>query len=294
MQPVLSTSLSQYPLLRRGKVRDLFDVGNYLLMVASDRISAFDVIMGEPIPDKGRILTQISLYWFDRLRDIIPHHVVSTNVASIPGLTDEEQSMLEGRSMIVRKTTPLTVECVVRGYLAGSGWKEYQASGTVCGIPLPDGLVVSSQLPEPLFTPSTKADEGHDENITFAQCEEILGTDLAARVRTISLALYTRAREIAAGKGLILADTKFEFGIDAEGSLILIDEALTPDSSRYWLAESYQPGIAQENFDKQVLRDWLETTSWDKQPPPPTLPIDVIHATQQKYSEALHRIVGTP
>lgn len=294
MQPVLSTSLSQYPLLRRGKVRDLFDVGNYLLMVASDRISAFDVIMGEPIPDKGRILTQISLYWFDRLRDIIPHHVVSTNVASIPGLTDEEQSMLEGRSMIVRKTTPLTVECVVRGYLAGSGWKEYQASGTVCGIPLPDGLVVSSQLPEPLFTPSTKADEGHDENITFAQCEEILGTDLAARVRTISLALYTRAREIAAGKGLILADTKFEFGIDAEGSLILIDEALTPDSSRYWLAESYQPGIAQENFDKQVLRDWLETTSWDKQPPPPTLPIDVIHATQQKYTEALHRIVGTP
>lgn len=293
MPSVLSTFLTQYPLLRRGKVRDLFDVGDYLLMVASDRISAFDVVMNEPIPEKGRILTQISLYWFDRLRDIIPHHVVSTNVASIPGLTDEEQSMLEGRSMIVRKTTPLTVECVVRGYLAGSGWKEYQASGTVCGIPLPDGLVVSSQLPEPLFTPSTKAEEGHDENITYAQCETILGADLASRVRTISLALYTHAREIAAGKGLILADTKFEFGIDAEGNLILIDEALTPDSSRYWLAETYQPGIAQENFDKQVLRDWLETTSWNKQPPPPTLPDSVIRATQQKYTEALHRIVGT-
>ena len=294
MPPVLSTSLSQYPLLRRGKVRDLFDLGDHLLMVASDRISAFDVVMGEPIPEKGRILTQISLYWFDILSDIIPHHLVSTNVGSIPHLTPEEQDMLEGRSMIVKKTTPLTVECVVRGYITGSGWKEYHASRTVCGIPLPDGLVVSSQLPEPLFTPSTKAEEGHDENITFAQCEDILGADLAERVRSISLALYTRAREIAAGKGLILADTKFEFGIDANGDLILIDEALTPDSSRYWLAESYQPGIAQENFDKQVLRDWLETTSWNKQPPPPALPDAVISATQLKYTEALHRIVGTP
>lgn len=292
MSTVLSTSLTHYPLLRRGKVRDLFDLGDHLLMVASDRISAFDVIMGEPIPEKGRILTQISLYWFEKLADIIPHHVVSTDVDTIPDLLDDERELLRGRSMIVRKTTPLTVECVVRGYLAGSGWKEYQASQTVCGIPLPAGLVVSSPLPEPLFTPSTKAEEGHDENITFEQCASMLGTDLAERVRSISCALYNRARGIAAEKGLILADTKFEFGIDRDGELILIDEALTPDSSRYWLAETYRPGTAQENFDKQVLRDWLETTSWNKQPPAPHLPAEVIEATHRKYTEALHRIIG--
>ena len=290
MSTVLTTSLSHYPLVRRGKVRELYDLGEHLLMVATDRISAFDVIMNEPIPGKGAVLTSVSVYWFDVLKDIIPNHLVSTDVDTIPNLSDEERTMLGGRSMIVRKTTPLTVECVVRGYLAGSGWKEYQKQGTVCGIPLPEGLQLSSQLPQPLFTPSTKAEEGHDENITFAQCEEILGADLAAKVRDTSLALYERGRDTVAPKGIILADTKFEFGIDDNGDLILIDEALTPDSSRYWLTESYEPGKAQENFDKQILRDWLETCDWDKQPPPPTLPPDVIAATQAKYEEALRRV----
>ncbi len=290
MSTVQTTSLSHYPLVRRGKVRELFDLGEHLLMVASDRISAFDVIMNEPIPGKGAILTQISVFWFDVLKDIIPNHLVSTNVETIPNVSDEERDVLRGRSMIVRKTKPLTVECVVRGYLAGSGWKEYQKQGTVCGIPLPEGLQLSSPLPQPLFTPSTKAEEGHDENITFEQCEQILGADLAARVRDVSIALYERGRDTVAPKGIILADTKFEFGIDDQGDLILIDEALTPDSSRYWLAESYQPGRAQENFDKQILRDWLESTDWNKQPPPPTLPPDVIAATQAKYEEALRRV----
>jgi len=290
MSTVLTTSLSHYPLVRRGKVRELYDLGEYLLMVATDRISAFDVIMNEPIPGKGAVLTSVSVYWFDVLKDIIPNHLVSTDVDTIPNLSDDERTMLRGRSMIVRKTTPLTVECVVRGYLAGSGWKEYQKQGTVCGIPLPEGLQLSSQLPQPLFTPSTKAEEGHDENITFAQCEEILGADLAAKVRDASLALYERGRDTVAPKGIILADTKFEFGIDDHGDLILIDEALTPDSSRYWLAESYEPGKAQENFDKQILRDWLETCDWDKQPPPPPLPPEVITATQAKYEEALRRV----
>jgi len=292
MSTVLTTSLSHYPLVRRGKVRELYDLGEYLLMVATDRISAFDVIMNEPIPGKGAVLTSVSVYWFDVLTDIIPNHLVSTDVDTIPNLSDDERTMLRGRSMIVRKTTPLTVECVVRGYLAGSGWKEYQKQGTVCGIPLPEGLQLSSQLPQPLFTPSTKAEEGHDENITYAQCEEILGSDLAAKVRDASLALYERGRDTVGPKGIILADTKFEFGIDDNGDLILIDEALTPDSSRYWLAESYQPGKAQENFDKQILRDWLESTDWNKQPPPPTLPPDVIAATQAKYDEALKRVIS--
>ena len=290
MSSVLTTSLSHYPLVRRGKVRELYDLGEHLLMVATDRISAFDVIMTEPIPGKGAVLTSVSVYWFDVLKDIIPNHLVSTDVDTIPQLSHQEREMLRGRSMIVRKTKPLTVECVVRGYLAGSGWKEYQKQGTVCGIPLPEGLQLSSQLPQPLFTPSTKAEEGHDENITFAQCEEILGADLAAKVRDVSIALYERGRDTVAPKGIILADTKFEFGIDDNGDLILIDEALTPDSSRYWLTEAYQPGQAQENFDKQILRDWLETSDWDKQPPPPTLPPDVIAATQAKYEEALRRV----
>ena len=292
MSTVLTTSLSHYPLVRRGKVRELYDLGDYLLMVATDRISAFDVIMNEGIPGKGAILTQVSVHWFDVLQDIIPHHLVSTDTDALPNLTDDERNMLRGRSMIVLKTKPLTVECVVRGYLAGSGWKEYQQSNTVCGIALPSGLQLSSQLPEPLFTPSTKAEEGHDENITFAQCEQIIGEELAARVRETSLALYVRGRSVMAAKGIILADTKFEFGVDDAGELLLIDEALTPDSSRYWLAESYQPGKAQENFDKQILRDWLESTNWNKQPPPPTIPPAVINATVDKYTEALNRVVS--
>ncbi len=290
MSSVLNTSLSHYPLVRRGKVRDLYDVGEHLLMVATDRISAFDVVMSEPIPEKGELLTKISVYWFEVLADILPHHLVSTDVDTIPNLSDGEKDMLRGRSMIVRKTKPLTVECVVRGYLAGSGWKEYQNSQTVCGIALPAGLQESSKLPEPLFTPSTKAEEGHDENISFAQTCDILGTELAERVRDLSLALYERGRATVAEKGLILADTKFEFGIDEAGDLILIDEALTPDSSRYWESESYQSGMIQDNFDKQILRDWLETTDWNKQVPPPTLPPDMIENTRRTYQEAFRRI----
>ena len=292
MSTVHTTSLSGYPLFRRGKVRDVYDLGDRLLMVASDRISAFDVVMSEPIPEKGALLTQIAAYWFEQLAHIVPNHVISLDVDTLDKCTDEDKQMLRGRSMIVRKTSPLPVECVVRGYLSGSGWKEYQASQTVCGITLPAGYVESSRLNEPIFTPATKAEEGHDENISFDIAAKILGDDVANAVRDYSIALYNAASELVASKGLILADTKFEFGIDNTGEIILIDEALTPDSSRYWLAESYAPGTSQMNFDKQMLRDWLETTSWDKTPPPPTLPPDVIQGTCAKYIEAYERITG--
>lgn len=292
MSTVHTTSLSGYPLFRRGKVRDVYDLGDRLLMVASDRISAFDVVMSEPIPEKGALLTQIAAYWFEQLAHIVPNHVISLDVDTLDKCTDEDKQMLRGRSMIVRKTSPLPVECVVRGYLSGSGWKEYQASQTVCGISLPAGYVESSRLNEPIFTPATKAEEGHDENISFDIAAKILGDDVANAVRDYSIALYNAASELVASKGLILADTKFEFGIDDGGEIILIDEALTPDSSRYWLAESYAPGTSQMNFDKQMLRDWLETTSWDKTPPPPTLPPDVIQGTRAKYIEAYERITG--
>jgi phosphoribosylaminoimidazole-succinocarboxamide synthase len=292
MATVHTTSLSGYPLFRRGKVRDVYDLGDRLLMVASDRISAFDVVMAEPIPEKGALLTQIAAYWFEQLAHIVPNHVISMDVDTLDNCTADEKQMLHGRSMIVRKTSPLPVECVVRGYLSGSGWKEYQASHTVCGISLPAGYVESSKLAEPIFTPATKAEEGHDENISFDVAAKILGDDAANAVRDYSIALYNAASELVASKGLILADTKFEFGIDDSGEIILIDEALTPDSSRYWLTESYAPGTAQMNFDKQMLRDWLETTSWDKTPPPPTLPEDVIQGTRAKYIEAYERITG--
>jgi phosphoribosylaminoimidazole-succinocarboxamide synthase len=292
MATVHTTSLSGYPLFRRGKVRDVYDLGDRLLMVASDRISAFDVVMAEPIPEKGALLTQIAAYWFEQLAHIVPNHVISMDVDTLDNCTADEKQMLHGRSMIVRKTSPLPVECVVRGYLSGSGWKEYQASHTVCGISLPAGYVESSKLAEPIFTPATKAEEGHDENISFDVAAKILGDDVANAVRNYSIALYNAASELVASKGLILADTKFEFGIDDSGEIILIDEALTPDSSRYWLTESYAPGTAQMNFDKQMLRDWLETTSWDKTPPPPTLPEDVIQGTRAKYIEAYERITG--
>ena len=292
MATVHTTSLSGYPLFRRGKVRDVYDLGDRLLMVASDRISAFDVVMAEPIPEKGALLTQIAAYWFEQLAHIVPNHVISMDVDTLDNCTADEKQMLHGRSMIVRKTSPLPVECVVRGYLSGSGWKEYQASHTVCGISLPAGYVESSKLAEPIFTPATKAEEGHDENISFDVAARILGDDVANAVRDYSIALYNAASELVASKGLILADTQFEFGIDDSGEIILIDEALTPDSSRYWLTESYAPGTAQMNFDKQMLRDWLETTSWDKTPPPPTLPEDVIQGTRAKYIEAYERITG--
>lgn len=292
MNPLHTTSLSQFPLFRRGKVRDVYDLGTKLMMVATDRISAFDVVMNEAIPDKGALLTQISLYWFSQLQHIIPHHLISSDVRTVPELSAEEQAMLDGRTMIVRKTQPLPVECVVRGYLAGSGWKEYQASRTVCGIPLRDGLVDSSQLDTPIFTPATKAETGHDENIPFSTAVEILGETTANRVRDVSIALYNEASQMMRSRGLILADTKFEFGIADDGEIILIDEALTPDSSRYWLASEYAPGKPQQNFDKQILRDWLETCDWNKQAPPPTLPASVIEGTRAKYIEAFERITG--
>lgn len=286
-----TTNLTSFPLFRRGKVRDVYDLGDRLLMVATDRISAFDVVMTETIPDKGALLTQISAYWFETLAHVVPNHVITYDMHAVDGLTDDERAQLQGRSVVVRKTQPLPVECVVRGYLAGSGWKEYQASHTVCGVELPAGYVESSQLAEPIFTPATKAEEGHDENISFAQAAVILGDDVAAQVRDYSIALYNAASRDVASKGLILADTKFEFGV-IDGQIILIDEALTPDSSRYWLASEYTPGTSQYNFDKQMLRDWLETTDWNKAYPPPQLPQSVIDGTRAKYIEAYERITG--
>lgn len=286
-----TTNLTSFPLFRRGKVRDVYDLGDRLLMVATDRISAFDVVMTETIPDKGALLTQISAYWFETLANVVPNHVITYDMQAVDGLTDDERAQLQGRSVVVRKTQPLPVECVVRGYLAGSGWKEYQASHTVCGVQLPAGYVESSQLAEPIFTPATKAEEGHDENISFAQAASILGDDVAAQVRDYSIALYNAASRDVASKGLILADTKFEFGV-IDGQIILIDEALTPDSSRYWLASEYAPGTSQYNFDKQMLRDWLETTDWNKAYPPPQLPQSVIDGTRAKYIEAYERITG--
>lgn len=286
-----TTNLSSFPLFRRGKVRDVYDLGDRLLMVATDRISAFDVVMDETIPDKGALLTQISAYWFETLAHVVPNHVITYDMHAVEGLTDDERAQLQGRSVVVRKTRPLPVECVVRGYLAGSGWKEYQASHTVCGVDLPAGYVESSQLAEPIFTPATKAEEGHDENISFAQAATILGADVAAQVRDYSIALYNAALGDVASKGLILADTKFEFGV-IDGEIILIDEALTPDSSRYWLASEYAPGTSQYNFDKQMLRDWLETTDWNKAYPPPHLPQTVVDGTRAKYIEAYERITG--
>lgn len=291
---VHTTNISSYNLLRRGKVRDVYAAGKNILLVATDRISAFDVIMNETVPNKGAMLTAISAYWFGQTRHIVANHLISTNMNDLPPCTDEEREQLVHRSCLVRATKPLAIECVVRGYLAGSGWKEYQQSQTVCGIPLPAGMVESQQLPEPVFTPATKAEEGHDENISFEVACAIVGASVATKVRDYSIALYNFAKEEMASKGLILADTKFEFGITDDGEIILIDEALTPDSSRYWLASEYQAGAAQVNFDKQILRDWLETTLWNKQPPPPTLPIEVLEGTEKKYNEAYERIVGKP
>jgi len=285
--------ISDFPtlsLFRRGKVRDVYTLGDTLLMVASDRISAFDVVMDTPIADKGKILTNLSLFWFGITNSIISNHLISSDVADYPAECLPYLDQLAGRSMVVRTTTPLPIECVVRGYLAGSGWKEYSASRTVCGILLPDGLVESSKLPEPIFTPATKAETGHDENISFAEARQLCGAEIADKAREISLKLYQFAAEYAAARNIILADTKFEFGTLPNGELILIDEALTPDSSRYWLAEEYQPGKTQTNFDKQVLRDYLETLDWNKQPPPPPLPDEIVVKVKQKYQEALDRL----
>jgi len=273
----------------RGKVRDIYELGDKLLIVATDRLSAFDVVMPTPIPDKGRVLTQLSLFWFERLKDAVPNHLLSAE--DFPAPFDAHRDQLAGRAMLVRKTRPLPIECVVRGYLSGSGWKEYQASGTVCGIALPSGLRESDRLPEPIFTPATKASSGHDENISFAAAAELVGSQLADKVRRISLDIYQRAAAYAAPRGVILADTKFEFGL-LDGELIWIDEALTPDSSRFWPAAEYRPGGPQISFDKQFVRDYLERIRWPKTPPGPELPPDVVAATRAKYREAYRLLTG--
>mgnify|MGYP001075421488 CR=1 FL=1 len=278
----------------QGKVRDIFDLGKALLIVATDRISAFDVVLPDPIPYKGEVLTKISLFWLDRLGHIVPNHLLSADECDLPESLAAHASSLRGRFMLAKKAEVFPVECIVRGYLAGSGWKEYQQHGTVCGQALPEGLVESSPLPEPIFTPSTKAEIGeHDENISFERMVEIVGEESATRLRDISLALYTEARDYAATRGIIIADTKFEFGT-VDGEITLIDEVLTPDSSRFWPADEYEAGHGQPSFDKQFVRDWLEASGWDKTPPAPALPEDVIVMTAEKYVEAYEAITGQP
>lgn len=291
-QLVMQTDFPGLKLIARGKVRDIYDLGETLLMVTSDRISAFDVIMNEPIPDKGFVLTQISVFWFRQMEDIVKNHIISTDVADYPESCQRYAEVLKGRSMWVKKAKPLPVECVVRGYISGSGWKDYKATGSICGIRLPVGLKESDRLPEPILTPATKADMGeHDENISFEKMAELCGNELAEQARDYTLKIYNRARDLADTKGIIIADTKFEFGVH-DGELIIIDECMTPDSSRFWLKEAYQPGGAQPSFDKQFLRDYLETLDWGKTAPAPTLPQEILDKTGDKYREALLRIAG--
>jgi phosphoribosylaminoimidazole-succinocarboxamide synthase len=289
---VLTTDFPDLCLAGRGKVRDIYDLGDTLLIVTSDRISAFDVIMNEGIPNKGFVLTQISAFWFRMMEDIIPNHLITTDVSQFPASCQKYAATLEGRSMLVKKAKPLPAECIVRGYLSGSGWKDYKATGRVCGIQLPTGLTESAKLPEPIFTPSTKAELGtHDENISFDQMAELCGPDIAKQVRDITIRIYTKARDFAETMGIIIADTKFEYGIH-EGQLIIIDECLTPDSSRFWPKAHYRPGGPQPSFDKQYLRDYLETLDWDKTAPAPPLPAEVVQKTAEKYMEALTRLTG--
>ena len=289
---VMQTEFPDLTLVNRGKVRDIYDLGEHLLIVTTDRISAFDVIMNQGIPNKGFVLTQISRFWFEQMADIIPNHVVAMEVGDFPAITHKYREQLEGRSMLVKKARPLPIECIVRGYVSGSGWKEYQAKGSICGIPLPPGLLESQQLPEAIFTPSTKAELGeHDENISFARAAELCGLQLAEQAKEATLAIYNRARDLADGKGIIIADTKFEFGV-FEDRMIWIDEALTPDSSRFWPKDQYRPGGTQPSFDKQFLRDYLETLDWGKKAPAPTLPDEIVRKTGEKYAEALSRLTG--
>lgn len=293
MAILLSTDFPELKLAARGKVRDIYDLGETLLIVTTDRISAFDVIMDEGIPDKGYVLTQISSFWFHQMEDIIPNHIISTDVNDFPAECQKYADILAGRSMLVRKAKPLPVECIVRGYISGSGWKDYQKTGAICGIQLPAGLLESAKLEEPIFTPSTKAELGeHDENISFDQCVELVGQEMAERLRDVTIAIYKRARDIAATKGIIIADTKFEYGI-CNGELIIIDECMTPDSSRFWPKDSYKPGGAQPSFDKQFLRDYLETLDWGKCSPAPPLPDEIVQKTGQKYMDAMVRLTGT-
>ena len=292
MTTLLETDLGATPLIGRGKVRDLYAVGDALLMVATDRISAFDHVLGSGIPGKGKILTQISLFWFDLMRDIVPNHLIATEVSAFPESLHKYADQLEGRSMLVKRAEMFPIECVARGYIAGSGWKEYKASGTVCGIKLPAGLQDGSRLPEPLFTPSTKSQDGtHDENIPYSAVEDAVGTETAEELRRLTLAIYEKANSHAVSRGLILADTKFEFGKVGD-RIVLADEVLTPDSSRFWEASLWKPGGAQPSFDKQFVRDYLESIHWNKQAPAPSLPEDVVRRTLEKYLEAFRRLTG--
>jgi phosphoribosylaminoimidazole-succinocarboxamide synthase len=275
----------------KGKVRDLYALDGLLLIVATDRVSAYDVVLGEAIPGKGRVLTQVSRFWFEKLREIVPNHYISTDAARFPQPFAAHRSILDGRSMLVTRAKRYDVECVVRGYLAGSGWKEYQASGTVCGVKIPPGLKLSSRLPEPIFTPATKATEGHDENIDFDRMTTIVGGETAERLRATSIEIYKAAAKHVESCGLLLADTKFEFG-DRDGSIVWIDEALSPDSSRYWPVDTYREGVAQDSFDKQVIRDYLDSIGWDRNPPPPRLPDEVVEKAGRRYEEALALITG--
>ena len=292
MSTLLQTSLPGIDLVARGKVRDVYAIGDdKLLMVATDRISAFDCVLGSPIPDKGRVLTQLSLFWFEFLKDLVPNHLLTADVSEYPAELRVFGDQLEGRSMLVRRAEMVPIECVARGYLSGSGWKEYKAGGTVCGIQLPAGLLESSQLPEPIYTPAAKAQTGHDENISFETAAEMAGLDVVTRLRDLTLAIYAKAAGYARTRGIILADTKFEFGFIGD-TLTLGDEVLTPDSSRFWPADQYKPGGAQPSFDKQFVRDYLETLSWNKQPPAPALPDEVADKTAAKYREAFEKLTG--
>jgi phosphoribosylaminoimidazole-succinocarboxamide synthase len=287
------TAFDSLRLLRRGKVRDLYEVGDRLLIVATDRISAFDFVLGSAIPDKGRVLTQLSAFWFEKMRDLVEHHLVSVNPEEYPEETRPYAADLRGRSMLARRTEPVPIECVARGYLSGSGWRDYEQSGSVCGVPLPRGLVESARLPDPLFAPATKADTGHDLNISEDEAARLVGRELVDRLRALTLELYQRGAAYAASRGIIVADTKFEFGL-VDGRLLLIDEVLTPDSSRFWPADQYRPGGPQPSFDKQFVRDHLERIGWNKQPPVPVLPDDVVNRTRDKYLEAYERLTGRP
>ncbi|HEX5091248.1 MAG TPA: phosphoribosylaminoimidazolesuccinocarboxamide synthase [Burkholderiales bacterium] len=289
---LFESSLKSLPRLGRGKVRDIYGVGDdKMLIVTSDRLSAFDVVLPDPIPDKGRVLNEMANFWFGKLGHIVPNQLTGIDPETVVK-DPAEKAQVKGRSVVVKKLKPLPIEAVVRGYIIGSGWKDYQKTGKVCGLALPQGLKQAQKLPEPIFTPATKAEEGHDENISFEEVEKLVGKDVAAKVRDISIRLYKEASEFAATKGIIIADTKFEFGTDAKGNLMLIDEVLTADSSRFWPADSYQVGISPPSYDKQFVRDYLETLDWDKTPPAPKLPTEVIARTSQKYREALEKLTG--
>ena len=288
---LFESKIRSLPRIGKGKVRDIYAVGDdKMLIVASDRLSAFDVVLPDPIPDKGKVLNQMANFWFERLRHIVPNQLTGIDPESV--VSSEEQDQVKGRSVVVKKLKPLPIEAVVRGYLIGSGWKDYQKSGAVCGIALPRGMRQAEKLPEPIFTPATKAESGHDENISFEEVEKRLGKPLAARVRELGIRLYREAADYAAAKGIIIADTKFEFGLDERNNLVLIDEVLTADSSRFWPADSYKVGVSPPSYDKQYVRDYLETLTWDKTPPAPKLPPDVIARTSQKYRDALERLTG--